>query len=191
MSLLTIAIADARYPELLRRRLGADAPARVSGLGNSDLLASPKIALFCSARCPGDAILAAHDQAARWRDEGRCVISGFHSPIEKDCLRILLRGPQPIIVCLARGLEGMRVPTHWGEPLADGRLFVLSPFPAAERRVTKDLAAERNRLAAALADDVVFAHITPGGGLDYLRRLVADWGIPHRILSQGGITHAS
>jgi hypothetical protein len=60
-------------------------------------------ALFCSARCPGRAILAAHDQAALWRDEGRCVVGGFHSPVEEECLRILLRGRQPVIVCPARG----------------------------------------------------------------------------------------
>jgi len=30
--------------------------------------------------------------ARRMRDEGVTVISGFHSPIEKECLRILLRG---------------------------------------------------------------------------------------------------
>jgi hypothetical protein len=137
-----------------------------------------KTAFFCSARCPGGVILAAHDQAARWRDEGRCVIGGFHAPLEKECFRILLRGRQPIILCLARGLEGMRPPAGWKEPLADNRLLVLSQFPASERRVTKDLAVRRNQLAAALADEVVFAHIAPGSHLEELSRIVARWRIP-------------
>jgi len=33
-----------------------------------------------------------------------------------------------------------------------------------------------------LADDVVFAHVAPGGHLDELRQLVADWQAPHRVL---------
>jgi len=33
------------------------------------------------------------------------VISGFHTPAEKECLRILLRGAQPIIICPARSIE--------------------------------------------------------------------------------------
>ena len=94
-------------------------------LGNPAILTLPKTAFFCSARCPGAVILAAHDQAASWRDAGQCVIGGFHSPIEKECLEILLRGKQPIIISLARGIEGMRARRGWNEPLAENRLLVL------------------------------------------------------------------
>lgn len=186
MTSVAIVPTDARYPQRLRDRLRKDAPRQLIAMGNLDLLALPKTALFCSARCPGNAILAAHDKAVRWRDEGRCVIGGFHSPIEKECLRILLRGRQPVILCPARGLQGMRPLPDWKKPLADNRLLVLSPFPASERRVTKDLAVERNRFVAALADEVVFAHITPGGHLDQLGQLVAGWDIPHSSLMARG-----
>jgi predicted Rossmann fold nucleotide-binding protein DprA/Smf involved in DNA uptake len=172
------------YPSRLQERLGDDAPPLLTILGNLDLLALWKVALFCSARCPGHVILAAHDQAARWRDEGRCVISGFHSPVEKECLSILLRGNQPIIICPARGVESMRAPSHWKPPLRDNRLLVLSAFQRSERRVTKSLAVNRNRLVAALADEVVFAHIAPGGHLDELRQAVAFWGVPNRVLTE-------
>lgn len=190
MAVLTLTDTDARYPARLRERLHHNPPLKLMALGDLHFLTLPKTALFCSARCPGNAILAAHDQAARWRDEGHCVIGGFHSPIEKECLRILLRGRQPVIVCPARGLEGMRLPADWKKPLADGRFLALSPFAASERRVTKGLAAERNRLVAALADEVVFAHVTPGGQLDELRRLVADWHIHHRALLAEAAAHA-
>ena len=124
-----------------------------------------------------------------WRDEGRCIISGFHSPIEKECLLILLRGNQPVIICPARGLASMRVPVDWKQPLSDNRLLVLSAFGAAEKRVTKHLASVRNRTVAALADEVVFAHVAPGGHLDELRRLVAGWGIPLRSLNDVPSSH--
>jgi predicted Rossmann fold nucleotide-binding protein DprA/Smf involved in DNA uptake len=158
----------------------------VTLLGNVDLLDLFKTALFCSASSPGHTILAAYDQAARWRDAGRCVISGFHSPVEKECLCILLRGRQPVMICLARGLDGMRLPAEWMQPLADNRLLVLSQFPAAARRVTKSLATDRNRLVTALADEVVFAHVSPGGHLDELRQLVASWRVLQRVLADGG-----
>ena len=176
---LTLRLDDAHWPKHLTVRLGEDARPALHAIGPVSLLAAHKTAFFCSARCPGGVILAAHDQAARWRDEGRCIIGGFHAPVEKECLHILLRGRQPIIICLARGLEGMRPPAGWKESLADNRLLVLSQFPASERRITKGLAVRRNQLAAALADEVVFAHITPGGHLEELSRLVARWCIPH------------
>jgi predicted Rossmann fold nucleotide-binding protein DprA/Smf involved in DNA uptake len=176
LQLQSVSHGDPGYPARLRERLGADAPARLTALGNLDLLALPKTAMFCSARCPGKVILSTYDHAARWRDAGRCVISGFHSPVEKECLRILLRGSQPIVICPARGLR-KRVHPGWKEPLADGQLLLLSFFTEAEKRVTRDLAARRNEIVSALADEVFFAHATPGGDLEKLATRLKVWEI--------------
>jgi predicted Rossmann fold nucleotide-binding protein DprA/Smf involved in DNA uptake len=162
-------VTDARYPA----RLPVGASPQLSALGNLDQLALPKTALFCSARCPGQAILAAYDQAARWRDAGRCIIGGFHSPVEQECLRILLRGRQPVIICPARSLEKMRLPGDWQKPLADGRLLILSCFSGNEHRITSTLAARRNEFVAALADEVWFAHVAPGGQMQRLAQKIA------------------
>jgi predicted Rossmann fold nucleotide-binding protein DprA/Smf involved in DNA uptake len=165
-SVLLIA-SDARYPARLRERLGDVAPGQISALGNLDLLAVRKTALFSSARCPGNVILTAYDQAAKWRDAGRCVISGFHSPVEKECLQILLRGSQPIIICPARSLPE-RVPPAWKNPLTNGRLLILSRFNENECRVTIELSTRRNEFVAALADEMWFAHIASGGKMQRL-----------------------
>lgn len=143
-------------------------------MGRIDLLSLPLTAFLCSARCPGKEILRIYDQAAKWRDEGRCVISGFHSPVEKECLRILFRGSQPIIICPARALP-KRIPTEWREPMAKGRLLILSFFSKAETRVTAELADRRNELVAALADDIFVAHATPNGRLAQTLRKLPGW----------------
>ncbi|MEH6875288.1 MAG: DNA-processing protein DprA [Candidatus Competibacter sp.] len=163
---------------ILIERLGADAPRQLWLLGDPALLAARKTALFCSARCPGDAILRAHDAAARLRDQGETVISGFHSPVERDCLHILLRGRQPLIICPARALDGMRLPGAWQTALNAGRLLLLSPFEKTPRRVTADSARRRNELVAALADRSFIAHATPGGQLEQLSARLRDWAIP-------------
>jgi predicted Rossmann fold nucleotide-binding protein DprA/Smf involved in DNA uptake len=171
----------AEYPARLREPLGATAPPKLTALGNRALLTIPKTALFCSSRCPGRVILTTYDQAAKWRDGGRCVISGFHSPVEKECLQILLRGSQPIIICPARSLP-QRVPPEWKIPLTAGRLLILSAFAATENRVTAELASRRNEFVAALADEVWFAHITPGGEMERLSRRVAGWAVPQQVV---------
>ena len=181
MTPLALAPADARYPARLRERLGDAAPAQLTTLGNLDLLALPKTGLFCSARCPGHVILPAYDQAARWRDAGRCIISGFHSPVEQECLRILLRGTPPIILCPARALP-QRIPAEWRQPLADGRLLILSGFAETVTRVTAELATRRNEIVAALADEVWFAHITPGGQSERLTHRLTAWHVPFSTL---------
>lgn len=70
MDVLQIESVAAQHPARLRERLGADAPPRLTALGNPDLLVLPKAALFCSARSPGQVILRAYDQAATWPDSG-------------------------------------------------------------------------------------------------------------------------
>ena len=107
---VTLTPADACWPASLSQRMGSTGPLALQAIGPVALLAGRKTGLFCSARTPGDAILRAHDTARGLRDEGATVISGFHSPIEQECLRILLRGKQPIILCPARAIVGMRVP---------------------------------------------------------------------------------
>ena len=79
-------------------------------IGNEAILKKPKIALFCSVKCPGKLILETYDLAKRFRNEGTLVISGYHSPMEQECLRILLRSTNPVIWCLARGMY-RRLPT--------------------------------------------------------------------------------
>ena len=183
MTPLALSPDDLRYPPHLRERLGDDVSAQLSVLGNLDLLPLPKTAIFCSVRCPGAAILAAYDQAVRWRDTGRCTISGFHSPVEKECLRILLRGSQPIVICPARSLP-QRIPAEWRQPLADGQLLLLSGFRTGDKRITAELATRRDEFVAALADEVCFAHITPGGQTERLTHLLTSWRVPFSTLER-------
>jgi len=169
---------DVRYPARLRERLGEHAPKTLTALGDPASLFQPKTALFCSVRCPGDAILGAYDTARRLRDEGVTVISGFHSPVEKECLRILLRGKQPIVICLARSMEKIRLPSAWRVALEAGRLLILSPLETRPRRPTVESARQRNELVAALADEILIIHATPGGEIHRLLELVDRWRIP-------------
>ncbi len=172
MDVHQIRAVAAQYPARLRERLGAAAPPEFAAAGDEDLLRQEKLALFCSTRCPGDLILKAYDLAKKLRDEGVTVISGFHSPVEKECLRILLRGTQPVIICPACSLAGLRLPADWKRPLEEGRLLLLSPFESRQQRATADLAKRRNEFVAAIADRVCFIHVSPGGELEALRSLV-------------------
>jgi predicted Rossmann fold nucleotide-binding protein DprA/Smf involved in DNA uptake len=121
-------------------------------------------------------ILRLYDAAREWRDNGTTVISGFHSPMEKECLEILLRGNQPIIICPARSIENMRLPKSWIAALEQERLLLLSPFDPQHYRVTGDLAQRRNLFTAALADKILIAHIAAGGKTESFAQTIREWG---------------
>ena len=154
------------------RRIGLNAllPPETAYLGNLRLLDEPLTALFCSNRCPGDLILKTYDLAIAMRDAGVPVIGGFQTPMERECLRLLLRGSQPVVICLARGIDNMRAPRDWRPALDEGRLLALSPFPATVRRPTAELAAQRNNLVASLASRVFIAHAAPGSKTEAFAR---------------------
>ena len=167
---------DARFPQALRDCLGEQVPRALTILGDAKLLQVPAVALVCSRRCPGSIILNTYDLAQRWRAEGRAVIGGFHSPMEGEVLTILLRGRGPVIVCPARGLEGMRLKGEYPGPLEAGRLLFVSAFEASDRRATVQAAVYRNRVVAALAERVLVAYAAPESKTEALCREVLGWG---------------
>ncbi len=173
---------DTLYPPTLRAYLNDRAPASITARGNLDILLgkapAPLVALFCSVQCSSTIILQTYELARALRDAGVTVISGFHSPMEKECLNVLLSGTQPVIICPARSVERLRLPADWKATLKQGRLLLLSPFAENQRRPTTGRAQIRNEFVAALADVVLVAHAAPGGKTDRFCRDVLAWGKP-------------
>jgi predicted Rossmann fold nucleotide-binding protein DprA/Smf involved in DNA uptake len=153
-------------------------PRSISGFGNLDILHNKALGFFCSVKCPGNLILQTYDLARALRDAHITVIGGFHSPMEKECLNLLLRGQQPVIICPARSIKGMRLPSEWQLPLSHGRLLLLSPFDDKQRRTTSDLAEKRNEFVAAIADVLFIAHAAPSSKTERFCREVLTWGKP-------------
>ena len=135
---------------------------------NRELLKERLHGILCSKACPGEKIIEAIDLAQRWRAENRAVISGFHTPVEKECLRIFLRGPQRIVICPARGLDPFQVPPDWQQKFKRGELLIVSPFDSSIRRPTKETAEIRTRLVLSLAQSKTIIHASPGGSLSRL-----------------------
>jgi len=131
-------------------------------IGNIDILNRNLLGFFCSIKCPGNIILKTYDLAQSFRDAGITLISGFHSPIEKDVFDLLLNGSQPLVVCPARSIENMRIPSAWKEAIDNGRLLVLSPFEKKHKRVTSSLSEQRNRVVALLSRDAFIPYAAPG-----------------------------
>ena len=170
--------ADHSYPCTLNRFLGNQAPECIFALGDLDILRQKTLALFCSVKCPGDLILQTYDLARQLRDAGIVVISGFHSPMEKECLSLLLKGKQPVIWCPAKRLTANRLPKEYAGPISDGRLLMVSPFGERIKRAREDIARFRNEFVAALADQVFVAYAAPGGKTESFCKKVLGWAKP-------------
>lgn len=139
-------------------------------LGNEMLLELKKIAFLCSRKIPASAVLRCYDWAIAQREVGNCVISGFHSQIEKDVLHYLLKGQQPIILVLARGLKDKLEP-EFEKLIEQGRLLIITPFDKTTKRVTEQTAELRNKMMIELADSITVGYTSAGGKLEKLLKM--------------------
>jgi len=159
------------------------APISIAALGNIEILQNKTLALFSSSKCPGKVILQTYDLMKNIREAGITIISGFHSPMESECLNILLKGKQPIICCPARSIDGMRIQPEYKKPLEEGRLLILSPFAEKAKRISSERALERNRFIAAIGDSIFIPHAAPNSKTEQLCKELFAWNKPLYTLS--------
>lgn len=135
-------------------------------VGNVELLKLYKVAFLCSRNYPQQAAEKAYRWAELQRERGVCVISGYHSPVEKEVLHRLLLGTQPVIVALAKGLG--KLEPELGDHVGAGRLLVITRYADSVSHADESKCNRRNLMIMELADRVVVAHASPGGRLERL-----------------------
>jgi len=142
-------------------------------LGNKEILKLNKTAFLCSRHYPASIVLKAYDWAIAQKDAGNCIISGFHSQIEKDVFYYLLNGTQPVILVHARGLK-IREDKQILKEVEKGRLLIISPFSQKVIKITSKTAQRRNYFMAKLADEIVVGYADKGGNIERLLQKIKN-----------------
>ena len=106
------------------------------------------------------------------------VISGFHSPMEREYLTILLRDTRPVIICPARSINNMRINKEYKKPLKDGQLLFLSPFDENQRRISAKTSHYRNLFVAALSAAIFIVHASPASKTETFCKEILSWQKP-------------
>lgn len=175
MEIILIGKSDPGYPASLTRFLPSNAPDGAAAIGNLEILTRSKVAIFCSAMCPETLKSGAYELIQMLDAGGVTAIGGFHSPIERGCLEILLNGAQPIIISPARSLDKLRIRPEYRAPLQQGRLLFLSFFKHHRHRSDVEMAFRRNCIVAALADLILILHAAPGSNTERLCQELSSW----------------
>ena len=135
-------------------------------LGNKELLNVHKTGFLASSTIPPDMVLKCYDWATQMAKEGKCVVSGFSSHLEKEVLHFLAKGKQPIILVLARQMY-KQMPIEL-QPLLDAnRLLIISVTKAV--RQSKVTAHARNKYICEIADRILFVGVTEKSSLYSLK----------------------
>ncbi|MBR2858500.1 MAG: hypothetical protein IKB90_00190 [Alistipes sp.] len=123
----------------------------MDSLGNTDLWERHLVAFFASRSVTPEA----ESRCIAWA-ESMCktdsvVISGFHSPLEKRVLRLLLEHKHPVILFLGRAMY-KRIPVEYQEAIEERRMLIVSVRNNC--RHSNDSAETRNWNVARFADEI-------------------------------------
>ncbi len=97
--------------------------------------------------------------------KNHCIISGFHSPPEKNILESLLQSEAKLICCPAWGIDTLKIPADWIPALEQNRMLILEM-----KNTDGNLAAaeQRNRFVLEQSTKQWVPYTTPGGMLSRL-----------------------
>lgn len=123
-------------------------------LGNKALLDMQKVGYLASRKISTLSVLPTLDWAMQIsKQKDIAIVSGFHSKMERDVLKILLQGQSAIIVVLARGMY-RKLPQQYEEAMAQNRLLIISYEKENITRVSETTAHKRNEYVRELADQM-------------------------------------
>lgn len=123
-------------------------------LGNKELLKIRKIGFLASRKISTTSIIPTLDWAMYVREQTDvAIVSGFHSRMERDVLKILLQGKCGIIIVLARGMY-RKLPKQYEAVMAQNRLLIISYEKESVIRVSELSAHKRNRYVETLVDEM-------------------------------------
>lgn len=123
-------------------------------LGNEELFTMKKIGFLASRKISTLSVLPTYDWAVEVsKRKDVAVMSGFHSPMERDVLKILLQGECGIIIVLARGMY-RKLPKQYEKAMEQNRLLIISNEKESVTRVSELSAHNRNKYVEELSDEM-------------------------------------
>ena len=123
-------------------------------LGNKELLKMIKVGFLASRKISTLSILPALDWAMQvCKQKDLAIVSGFHSKMERDVLKILFQGECGIIVVLARGMY-QKLPKQYEVAMSQNRLLIISCEKESVIRVSEATAHKRNDYVREIVDEM-------------------------------------
>ncbi|MBO5903481.1 MAG: hypothetical protein J6Q40_05770 [Tidjanibacter sp.] len=149
-------------------------------IGNEELFDRYSVGLFA----PTEPLADAEEALCRWVDEVSqrdvVVVSGFHSPLEKMALELLLAAGCSVVMVLGRALY-KKIPAMLKKPFDEGRVLIVSASPSARHSYRSGQT--RNWYIADNVRELVFMPFSPDSALSTLHYTFSRYSaIPIRIL---------
>jgi len=145
------------------------------GVGNCEILTRPLLGIVSARQINHDLAIKSDElmkQLAILRQVA--FISGWHSQLEKQSLRLLLSHKASLVLCLAKALDRFKASGEVGERVGAGKALLLTHCSPRAKRISRDASVRRNELVIGLAAAVLVLSAPEGSASLNLARAALD-----------------
>jgi len=155
-------ISDIKPPAGLESFFRGREP-RLWGVGNPDILSSRRLGIISARQSDSDLALISSQllkQLASLND--MTFVGGWHSPLEKEALHILLAETVPMVFCVPKALNRFRLTIDVENHVRQGHALLLTHCSPKVKRISRDASIRRNHLIIGLATALLVLSAPPG-----------------------------
>jgi len=126
-------------------------PSKLWGVGDPGLLEHKLLGIISARQTDPDLELKSSQLLKQLVSlEDIVFVSGWHSPLEEEALRILLEQEARLVLCVAKSLDRFVPSTELGRRITDGKALILTHCSPRAKRITRNASLRRNELIVEL-----------------------------------------
>lgn len=166
---------SALYPAELHSFFNNRVP-RLWHVGETSLLKGRILGILSARKIEPDLALKTSELIRQLGSLGATFISGWHSPLEEEALRILLSRSARIIFCFAKSLDKFILSVEIENLVSQGRGLLLTHCSPKAKRISRDASLRRNQLVVGLSKGLLILSGPPGSASFKLAKLALNSG---------------
>lgn len=147
-------------PAELESTFGKGVP-RLWYCGEISLLKTQLLGVVSARKIEPDLALKTAELLEQLTSIGLTFIGGWHSPLEEEALRVLLRARARIVCCVAKSLERLVPSEDICSIVTEGRGLLLTHCSPRARRISRDASLRRNEVFLNLAKALLVLSAPP------------------------------
>ena len=156
-----------------------DKPPKLWCLGEPSLLEGKLLGIISARQIESDLALKSSQLLKELMTlEGVSFISGWHSPLEDEALRILSANSTRIVLCVSKALHRFTASIRVKKGIDDRRVLVLTHCRPKAKRISRDASIRRNQLVVGLAATLLVLSAPEGSASLKLARSALRQGKP-------------
>ena len=173
-------------------------PSVLWAVGNTQILRRPLLALISARQIERDLELMSLQLTQRMAASRNInFISGWHSQLEQECLRMLLTEQASLVFCTSKALDRFKPSAELIDLVAQNKGLLLTHCTPSAKRISRGASIRRNELVIGLAAAVLILSAPEGSASLNLARAALDAGKPvftldhhmnRTLLARGGLS---